>query len=1051
MHPDVRQQHEEKLTEYIKANLASKEPVLDLSQGIYDGHEYALHLLKGAVHLKKLIIPAWPHLLHKLPITLETLLLISTDSRFGSGPKHIPLTDFTFLRALTQLKALGLDNQDLTDVRFLQHLPNLELLNLSDNKQLRDIGPLQHLKKLKGLFLAGTSIRDLSPLRGLTQLGLLDFTVLMGATTSLHTSGLGLHNHFQSLTPLSGLTNLHDLKIDGHFLQNIQALVDPDGSLQKRLDLAKAHLADLRTLKNLKNLQNLQVSNFNIHDISPLSGLTKLETLHLGHNQIQHLAPLKFLLQLQILNLSHNRIQHLPEWSDLQKLETLDLSHNQLRQVASLKFLMHLKHLTLKLNRIQHLPDWSDLQKLETLDLSQNQLTDITPLQKLTQLKKLNLEQNQITHIPPRFFEQLPYLESLNLRKNPVANVPPEVFKKGKCSVDELHQYFADLNQGVAKVHQTKLILIGNGGVGKTSLVRRWLDGGFDAHEPSTHAIQLRPHYLPTTVAQQMGKDQVRLQIWDFGGQDIYHSTHQLFMQTNAVFVLVWDVDTEEQEKQEEVLENGTPVTYYNHPLPYWLDYVRYLGNSSPVLVVQTKRDVRGKQLPQNWNELLKAYPNIAEGLSVELKLDDEDDNGVGVFKEQLYKVLRQQSKKVQYQLPKSWWQVRLELEMRQHDQTRTLTLDQFSQICKKVGVVHQGHAHLREYFHHTGALFYQEGLFKNELIVDQKWAIEAVYTLLDRQGLLMRLQRNGFFRGQDLIDRWDELARAQKIPPYTPQDQAQLVLFMESCHICVEIGKNARSNSSSLPLAQRQYLAPQLLPDTAISNQASLFRSGTPSVFVKLVHPFLHAAVMQQFMIRTTHLVEDKQSNIRQNSIYLKYKKHEILVQAIPAEKSIVVQLAPNPKYLGSLKTVINSVEWELKQARQGLEGVQKWVSCDGQGYIRWEALQNHPPRNPDILGDNGRSYSITDFAFFGFQATSVKKSTTSPPTNLPQAIEAALAYLEQDNIPGYFEVLSPMARTPEQENQFNSFQKEYERGRYNHDFEGRLRVFAQGLEKGK
>jgi internalin A len=30
-----------------------------------------------------------------------------------------------------------------------------------------------------------------------------------------------------------------------------------------------------------------------------------------------------------------------------------------------------------------------------------------------------------------------------------------------------------------------------------------------------------------------------RLQIWDFGGQDIYHGTHALFMRTRAVFPLV--------------------------------------------------------------------------------------------------------------------------------------------------------------------------------------------------------------------------------------------------------------------------------------------------------------------------------------------------------------------------------------------------------------------------------------------------------------------------------------------------------------------------------
>ena len=32
----------------------------------------------------------------------------------------------------------------------------------------------------------------------------------------------------------------------------------------------------------------------------------------------------------------------------------------------------------------------------------------------------------------------------------------------------------------------------------------------------------------------------MRLAVWDFGGQEIYHATHQFFLTDQSLFVLVW-------------------------------------------------------------------------------------------------------------------------------------------------------------------------------------------------------------------------------------------------------------------------------------------------------------------------------------------------------------------------------------------------------------------------------------------------------------------------------------------------------------------------------
>ena len=62
----------------------------------------------------------------------------------------------------------------------------------------------------------------------------------------------------------------------------------------------------------------------------------------------------------------------------------------------------------------------------------------------------------------------------------------------------------------------------------------------------------------------------MRINVWDFGGQDIYHGTHALFLKSRAVFLIVWDRLTEQQPTYRE-----GDLEFEHLPLQYWLDYVR--------------------------------------------------------------------------------------------------------------------------------------------------------------------------------------------------------------------------------------------------------------------------------------------------------------------------------------------------------------------------------------------------------------------------------------------------------------------------------------------
>ena len=156
---------------------------------------------------------------------------------------------------------------------------------------------------------------------------------------------------------------------------------------------------------------------------------------------------------------------------------------------------------------------------------------------------------------------------------------------------------------GVA-LPDVKLMVLGNGRVGKTQICRRLRGEDYDPQVPSTHGVTVTTASLPAPD----GAPPSLLHIWDFGGQDIYHGTHALFMRTRAAFLIVW---TPEAESSGEHAYEG--MAFRNHSLPYWLDTVRHLGaTGSPVLIVQTRcdrleDDVHRLPVPP---ELLAALPH---------------------------------------------------------------------------------------------------------------------------------------------------------------------------------------------------------------------------------------------------------------------------------------------------------------------------------------------------------------------------------------------------------------------------------------------------------
>ncbi len=196
---------------------------------------------------------------------------------------------------------------------------------------------------------------------------------------------------------------------------------------------------------------------------------------------------------------------------DLTELQSLRLSRNQLDALPdSLGRLTQLRYVGLNSNLLKAVPDsLGQLTRLQALDLSQNQLETL-----------------------PESLAQLERLSRLFLGGNPLN---PEVAAAYEQGIDAVKAYLRAKATAQITLNEAKLILVGEGEVGKTCLMDALLGKPWQEH-PSTHGIEIRP----IKVTDSESSTEITLNCWDFGGQRVYRPTHQLFFSAPAVYLVVW-------------------------------------------------------------------------------------------------------------------------------------------------------------------------------------------------------------------------------------------------------------------------------------------------------------------------------------------------------------------------------------------------------------------------------------------------------------------------------------------------------------------------------
>ena len=505
---------------------------------------------------------------------------------------------------------------------------------------------------------------------------------------------------------------------------------------------------------------------------------------------------------LTILDLSGKGLTSLPpEIAKLTNLIYLDLSDNELKSFPpEIIKLAKLDFIDLYGNQLTTIPpEITELTNLSGLHLGNNQLTTLpSEIGELTNLTRLYLWTNKLTSLPPEI-AKLTNLTHLDLIDNPLP-IPPETLN----DPTDVKAIFAALEglAGGERLNEAKMLVVGDGKVGKSSVVEQLLYGRFDPRKETTVGVDINDEMRVVQSEVKGEGEPVRLNIWDFGGQEIQHSTHQFFLTTRSLYLLVLDARKGNQ------LDN----------VEYWLKLIQSFGGDSPVIVVINQIDQLKGQRPLNLDrKALQEKYNVRDFVETSCATGE----GIAELKAALTSEV-EQLKHVRDVWPREWLAVKRRLKGMQADY---IPVETYLDICGEEGVTDEDlKESLLGLLHDLGVVIRFPG---DTQVLNPRWVTQGVYGLLTSPQLV---KAQGQFDLKDVGKILAGLPDARhRYPPHTHE---RLIKVMQHFELCFEftdrpghylIPRHLHDNELDIPwddsdALKFQYHYVETLPDSVIS-----------------------------------------------------------------------------------------------------------------------------------------------------------------------------------------------------------------------------------------
>ena len=641
---------------------------------------------------------------------------------------------------LKSLQVLILSDTNIKDLPdSIKNLKKLQTLNISNTKINRLCESIGYLKCLQNLDISYTRIRGLSAVAAtviekLTNLQSLDLNNTMidripsciGQLASLqrlnlnHTLIISLPTSIGNLKNLQyinlgytrindlpvkmmGLKNLKILELDHTQIKKFPSVIDKLTGLQI-LNLSYTMLnTPTRKIRNLTNLKSLNLSGTQINKLSTrIDELIYLESLNLSNTRLGELPKnITKLENLQFLDISSTKIEVLPEsLGELTSLQTLSLNTTPIKELPeSTENLKHLQCLDLRFTQLSDLPESIGyLRELKLLLLEGCSLNELPEC-----LIYLNLEYKEEKYCDSNCNEPGIYINSLKLQKQPV-----EIFSQSRNLI--INYYESMRKDSTLPLNECKVVLLGDGGAGKSLIIDRLMNDGIinpDFDGEATPGICIK------SKKYNIGNDEIELHFWDFGGQAIMHSMHRLFLTNRTLYVVVTNARDNKANEQ----------------AWYWIRNIKSFANGAPVLLLVNQKD-QNPSANVNINGLCKEYPELKKVRIVSALKDTKE-----AFDKDVCDVICQtvsDMETVYTPFSRSWLSLMNDIQEMSEDY---ITSEVFYAKCSQNGIETSKEIldEIIKWYQDLGICFYSKAhpISAQYMVLKPRWLLNALYILI--------------------------------------------------------------------------------------------------------------------------------------------------------------------------------------------------------------------------------------------------------------------------------------------------------------------------------
>ena len=821
------------------------------------------------------------------------------------------ITGLTPIQHLTKLTSIDCFNNQITDLTPTQYLIHLTSINCQDN-QISDLTPIQHLTNLTSIDCSDNLITDLTPIQYLTHL------------TSMDCSD----NQITDLTPIQHLTNLTEIRCSNNQiidLTPIKHLIHLTS-----IDCSVTQITDLTPIQHSINLTSIDCWNTQITDLTPIQYLTNLTTIDCSNNQITDLTPVKYLTNLTSIECANTQITDLTPIQHLTNLTSIDCSINQITDLTPIQHLTKLTLIYCFNNQITDLTPIQYLTNLTEINCERNQITDLTPIQHLTKLTLIGCSDNQIKVLPEWV---LRFTDEIDVDNNPFIEPPAEIVRQGRAAITTYY------NNPRQRLGELKIIMVGEGEAGKTSVIKTLLGEAFNPQEDQTHGIRIRKEDLSDWGVPTIGR------FWDFGGQEIMHATHKFFLSERSVYVLVLNSRKDENPD-------------------YWLRHIETYGGGASATALVVFNKMEGNSAYDLDRRVLKQkYPFIGGFYPVSAKTGA----GIAELRKALFQCVADHPL-AESKFPTDWIEVKNALEKEREDY---INYDHFRAVCAKNGVKDEQYQEfLIRALNDLGVALHFENLRGfNTQILNPLWLTNAVYRLINAPQL-------GTDRGVLCVNKMGDMLHD---PRYSGEDYhfpkekwMFIVRIMESFELCYET------------IREQEYIVPERLPAAGEDNLPLQPVAGDKSIGLVVKFPeFMPTSIFPRLMVRTHHLImgemrwrtamqlEEKDSFQARARIMYDRDDRTIRIEATGRDPRGLLSV---------LRKEIEAIRSSFVELKK-----EELVSIQDGIFVKYETLLAHEKRNRKdyFCPELERDYVVADL-LDGIESKEMRSAATQTPLSV-------------------------------------------------------------------